>query len=506
MGGDPISGSNNAPYPSGYAPISAALDWMSIEQDKMSKCAYYSTSKLGQDHEHKIRPGDVVFTLRGAGDHETKDKTLGMVRVRSSLTGLSSIPGTGVNLHDQLKLHQKGDPEVDLFVQDLVSAQIQLMGVANGEADYNHRIKQTTGGFAVAVAGVAQVNVHDYMPVGAIAQAIPPLRKEFTQPDWAPKRGEDPNKIPLKVVPVTPDDLGNFMLRAMHRFIHRRHLSSELDPLKNNVFGGRGKAEAQTCAAFKNFALVSGLLFLNQLLRYDVVTPPTKHLADQAGQFNKQDYRAFSSAGAHADKRRQARNVPAESRRHGLGHCVAPSRDELLADGDLARNLDELYPEEITTIVAGCTGLFGPPHALGIMTANNTNKGEAIVHKIARSPQFAEERKDWANLTDDFLKSVFLARNKMQKGHSKMHEFGYMDYDRAAQHLGRSQNSNAGHILSIDRRTMSGQLLSAQLCSLFDVMRGIQNVFYVHRSRCIGRVLKAGEKGGQCDIYINSAI
>jgi hypothetical protein len=419
------------------------------------------------------------------------------------------------------KLSDAGNQYVDAFVQDIVSSQMMILGVAYGDHQFNAGIKNATRNFSVKIAGIAQIRVHDYMPIGSFAQAIPPARSDFKNSNgkWKLAQGEDIGKIPLKVVPVTPDDLGNFVCRLMNRHIFGV-LPKMVDPVLNATTDHRTLATYQTAKALANFAKTAGLLFLCQALKYDLVAPSRNFRqatkAGAGGAFDEANYRGMNTDVLRATRKQLVGTKP-EHVRGALGHTLwfgnengrfdYPIKDDYNVQNNLG---GELLPEEACTIIARGIGLLGgwdAPNGNG-GAAIAPNRGEKMATELALNRNMAQERADFAHMTDDFLKSMFLSHKLAGLQHPREFEFGSMDYAALGgkRHVGRATAANADFVQGINRRTMAGRLLDIQLNVLCDVLRGIQNVQNVQRARIIGRVTKAGSNGGMADVYLNGAI
>lgn len=518
MSYDPIAGSANEPWPSNYAPIKAALDVYAVQSDEGSKCNYYVGNR-GNGHQHDVAPNDVVFTTRTPDGHSTADQANGIPRVRSSLHGMCKLPLGGMSLSELEKIAddpKNVPPDFDAFVQDIVSSNIQILGVAYGDQQILATIKSASRAFSVKIAGMSRLNVHDYCPQGSFAQAVPPTRAEIKSKaaSLIPK-GRDAGFVPLKVVPVTPDDLGDFVTRLMNRYIFKT-LAPRIDPVLSATTDQRTMSTYQTARAFSNNALLAGVLFLNTAMKYDLVAPSPYFAASGGARFNKSMYRNMESD-IIKDSRKQAASIDEKHRRKGLGHTLWYSNRDggftyPIQDGDPLNGVTSthLLPEEASVIIARGVGLLGPingPNGTG-GTRVAPHRGEYMAAKLATSTALADERKDFEHLRHDFLCSMFLSQNtRASSAHPRNYEFGNLDYEKTGvMHAGRTQAVNAGFVSTVNRRTFTGQILQIQLCALFDVMRGIQNVINVQRSRIIGKVTKAGRKGGVADVYITTNV
>jgi hypothetical protein len=516
---------DNTPYPAGYASITVAMDAEGIANQKTTNDKYYY-SPQAMDREFDIERGDLVWTLTS----HKKGGMFGIPKARTSFNGLTGIPGNCGKLED---IKEKLSHHADAYIQDLVSSHIQILGVAFVDHRFDRERSNAMASFAVQIAGIVQLLAHDYMPIGALAKAEPPQPSDWMSSGFKRRRGTDPGKIPLMVTAVHPEDSSNFALRVVYRYIHMAK-SQTLDPLMDAVGDGRVQAEYQFASAMANFALVSGVLFLKECMRYDLVAPaPINETYDPqpgvgrpggADAFHKDEYRNFESSVRVRESRKQKATADRGETRHGLGHLLwyaggggAPVQYPIqdLTPAAQLNAARPLLPEEAAVVVAKGVGVFGPVNASQTSSRSFNvedrapRRGEWMSSLLANNPTLEPERKSFRQLSDSFLKSVFISQHHDQMArNTRIFEFGNLDYANpdAQEHSGRQQSSSAGFVHNVDRRTLTGMLLSKQVNALFDLMNGMQNVYNVFRGRIVGRVTKSAAPGRMCEVQLNKAI
>lgn len=527
----PRQPTDNKPFPAGYASIKAALDKDAIESQSMEQDSYYFNAK-SDGREHDIEEGDLVFAITSYRKESAKDKLYGMPRVRASFNGLGSVPGMALKFK-QIKAEMGASS--DSFIQDLVSTHLQILGVAFDDHRYERNKDHQLASFAVQIAGIAQLVAHDYMPIGALAKAQPPQFGEWTSSSFKRKRSADYGKIPLIVTAVHPEDISNFALRVMYRYIFLKEYLTT-DKFLKIAGDGRVQAEQQFAQAMAKFALLSGVNFVKHCMRYDLLAPVPlgedynpapgqgRPVAGDADLFHKREYRDFISTPRQRYALQQNGSVKPEHRRQALGHLLwysTPGPNAVrypVQEGENSGNYNvrkPLLPEEAVTVIAKGVGIMGPNNITQTdskdfnRTDEAPHRGEWMAAVLASDTTLGPERNSFRQLTDEFLRSMFISQHHDKTtSNTRYLEFGDLDYNNpnARKHIGRVQSQSTSHIYPIDRRTHAGLLLSKQVNATFDVVNGLQNITNVFRGRIVGRVTKSAEPGRMCEVMLNTAM
>lgn len=519
-----VSNNNLAPFPAGFASVQATLDYKTALAQSQKQDRYYSSGNSSLQ-DHSIRRHEIVFALSANQKGRRPESVNNMPLVISSYNGLPGVPCANESFET---IADELGAAADTYIQDLVTSHMQILGVAFADFEFKSNKSNLEQGFAVQIAGVAHVQVSEYMPVGALAVVQAPRKEDWLNGYSGAKRSYNESKIVPIVTAGHPDDPCNFAMRVVHRYIYNM-IPRKLDPMLNSKVDKRVLAEGQFASAMAQNALLNGVLFVNMLMKYDIVSPSpifegTFNNGEMEPRFDLERYKNFiSSERVMRSRKQDTRRMHLE--RKGLGHTlwlVPGNNDRDMATypvpdrtptEDINQNTP-LLPEEASTIIAKGVGLFGPNNrdltSTRRMATDNIRptRGEWMANVLQQHPEMEEERKMYEQMTHEFLKQVFVSQHKNKIDSSNRHlEFGYLDYEEpnASRHIGRIQRASR-MITPIDKKSYAGILCSKQVNSLYNLTNGLYNVFNVFRGRIIGRVLKAGKPGGYADVQLQKTV
>lgn len=517
--GYPLTETDNAPFPEGYASITAAMDTLGLsgQRDSVTSEKNYFHKAGGNSHQWDIEQGDVVFTLRpyhgGKMAKYAGGVRQGIPQVRSSLNGLNHTPNTEGSLSDLKNSLQLSDE----FFLDFVLAQLKIIGISAHEMRLERDGERAAGTLTIQIAGKVRVFAHTFMPVGSLARVKIPSKQMFTSNVWPVQSGHDPAKIPLIVVPVESQDVTNFGMRLMYEFVHR----SGRQALEHSQEIRRICAMRNFGYSMKDYAVLCGILFLVQCLKNGIVTAPTF----QGVNWNQNvQRRSLSQVDAAQRGGANTPNTVREPQSAGTilfhsvngpgGRMLVPPRDASPA-GDVRVCA---YPEEIAVILGKLTGLLEPPTDTVEIVPNNPslfNRALYQASQVGASKEYIQERAQINKMVGDFVRQVFIASGTAEFGNKRLtdadYEFGYLgtrdeyrNYNGG--HIARTATREHNFVRNVQSSTLYGKMLSAQLNGFSFALSSFEQLMALQRSFLVGRVTKQSEKGRYAEIILADGI
>lgn len=520
--GYPLTQTDNAPYPDGYAAIVAKMDTVGLESQRTGiqrgQACYFTSPKPSNHNEYDIEQGDIVFTMRpyhGRSHRYAGGVRQGIPEVRSSLNGLNQTPNNEGTLSDLKKNMNLSEN----FFLDYVLAQLKIVGVAAHEIRLERDGERAAHTFAVQIMGVVKVKAYSFMPLGSLVRVAIPSRQMFSSHQWALPDGHDPAKIPLICVPVERQDVTNFGMRLMFEFVHR----SGRDALEHARQIRRICAMRNFGYAQKEYALTCGILFVVQCLKNGLLMVPPPVLAGKEWNLeqvrqnlgNQPNLQGGPGAFENPSTVRTTKSA-ASIFAHGIegGRVSIPPREGV----DIADNVHTCgHAEEVGVILGKLTGLLEPPTVSGESVPISTAIFDRALYQakvVGESPKFVQERAQITQMVSEFMRQMFICSGTADSGPDRMtseaHEFGqlignaFQNYN--GSHLARTQRSDRNTVRNVQTSTLYGKMLSAQLNAFAGLLDSFEQLMTVQRSFMVGRVLKQAVKGRDADILLSEGL
>lgn len=519
--GWPLTETDNPPFPSGYASITASMDNLGLEGQREGMVGgsnYFHCTQGANNHQWDIEQEEIVFKLRPYHAADRFSSYAGGVRkgipeVRSSLNGLNKVAnmeGTLTDLKTELGLS-------DEFFLDFVLAHLQVIGIAAHEMRLDRDGERTAATLTVMISGKTRVFARSFMPIGALARVKIPSKQMFQNITWKNPDGHDPAKIALMVVPVERQDVTNFGMRLMYEFVHK----SGRQALDRSREIRRICQMRNFCYSMKEYSVLCGILFLVQCLKNGIVCVP--HF-DGANWNMAQQRLDLANMPAQLRGGAGTPNTVREPQSLGtiLYHSVNGPGGQMIVPPAPNSNQNDVrvcaYPEEVGVILGKLTGLLEPQTSSVEFVPNNPEPFKRALYQakmVGQREEYVQERAQIGKMVGDFVRQVFVCSATAEGGMDRMsdgnYEFGnlgnraeFRNYNDG--HVGRTVIQERDFARNVQCSNLYGKMLSWQLNAYAGLLSSFEILMTLQRSFLIGRVTKQSEAGRYAEIMIAQGI